>query len=67
MGQSEERDIYVVSSIDYGEDEGVVAVFGTRALAEHFAAASHKPGGSKYIVRTWRLNVTDWTPPEERA
>jgi hypothetical protein len=61
-----DRDVYVVSSATSGEQEGVVAVFDNRELAEHFAKHARKPSGTTYYVLTWRLNVTDWRPPEWR-
>jgi hypothetical protein len=49
--------VYVVSSVNHGEQEGVVAVFDDQDLAEHFAQHARKPSGSIYYVTVWRLNV----------
>lgn len=57
-------DVYVVSSVTCGEQEGVVAVFDTKAVAERFAEGARKPSGCRHVVTTWRLNVADWTRPE---
>lgn len=64
MNRDESREVYVVSSVNHGEQEGVVAVFDTRGLADHFVEYSRRPSGSRYYIHTWKLNVIDWTPPE---
>lgn len=59
--------IYVVSSVNHGEQEGVVAVFSTHDKAREYIEHGPKTGGSTLYVRAWELDAGDedrknWNP-----